>query len=176
MSDAPDKGPSSTPNPADDYAVGYGRPPLHTRFKPRESGNAAGRPKGSVSAHALAAKYLKRKISVTDNGVRRKLPLLDVIISAAGAKAAKGELKAAAFVLALAQAHTDQEKTAFDPVKQSAADRALIAAYFAEQGLNQSSAENSAAASKPGNTSNVELQAAAGGFLDADAAQKERSL
>jgi hypothetical protein len=28
-----------------DYAVGFRRPPLHTRFKPGVSGNPSGRPK-----------------------------------------------------------------------------------------------------------------------------------
>lgn len=30
---------------SDDYEIGRGRPPLHSRFKPGESGNPSGRPK-----------------------------------------------------------------------------------------------------------------------------------
>ena len=36
-------------NDVDAEKVGYGRPPLTTRFKPGESGNPRGRPKGSKS-------------------------------------------------------------------------------------------------------------------------------
>jgi hypothetical protein len=39
-----------------DYEIGYGRPPIHTRFKPGQSGNPAGRPKGAQnSATEIAA-------------------------------------------------------------------------------------------------------------------------
>ena len=36
--------------PPRDYEVGYGKPPSHTRFKPGESGNPRGRPRGSRNA------------------------------------------------------------------------------------------------------------------------------
>jgi hypothetical protein len=32
-----------------DRGSGYGKPPLHTRFKPGQSGNPRGRPKGSLN-------------------------------------------------------------------------------------------------------------------------------
>ena len=30
-----------------DDSIGYGKPPMHTRFKPGQSGNVKGRPRGS---------------------------------------------------------------------------------------------------------------------------------
>lgn len=33
--------------------VGYGNPPLHTRFKPGQSGNPSGRPRGSKNTSTL---------------------------------------------------------------------------------------------------------------------------
>ena len=44
------------------YPVGYGKPPLQSRFKAGTSGNARGRPKGSKNLKTLvkeAAKELK---------------------------------------------------------------------------------------------------------------------
>ena len=41
--------------PDDDYAVGYKKPPLHTRFKKGQSGNPRGRPKGSKNFSTLLA-------------------------------------------------------------------------------------------------------------------------
>jgi hypothetical protein len=43
------------------YAVGYGRPPVATRFRPGHSGNPEGRPKGSKSAASIARETLERK-------------------------------------------------------------------------------------------------------------------
>jgi hypothetical protein len=40
---------SSAHPPKGEYRVGYGRPPLNTRFKSGHSGNPKGRPKGSKS-------------------------------------------------------------------------------------------------------------------------------
>ncbi len=36
-------------NPDGSYKVGYKRPPVHSRFKPGQSGNPGGRPKGRQS-------------------------------------------------------------------------------------------------------------------------------
>ncbi len=44
------------------YDIGRGRPPLETQFKPGQSGNPLGRPKGSVS---LKAAYLKAASATT---------------------------------------------------------------------------------------------------------------
>ena len=40
------------------YAVGYGRPPKHTRFKPGTSGNPRGRPKSAQGLNTLARKVM----------------------------------------------------------------------------------------------------------------------
>jgi hypothetical protein len=40
-------------NNGTDYAVGYRRPPLHSRFQPGVSGNPPGRPKGAANLKTL---------------------------------------------------------------------------------------------------------------------------
>ena len=42
------------------HSVGYGRPPEATRFKPGQSGNPKGRPKGSKNLRTLFAEELRR--------------------------------------------------------------------------------------------------------------------
>src|SRR5438045_2771148 len=44
---------SSDSTAVTNYAVGYCRPPLHTRFKPGQSGNPSGRVKGSKNLKSL---------------------------------------------------------------------------------------------------------------------------
>jgi hypothetical protein len=43
------------------YAVGHKRPPLHTRFKPGQSGNPTGRAKGTKNLKTLSTRSLPRR-------------------------------------------------------------------------------------------------------------------
>lgn len=44
-----------------DYAVGYGKPPMETRFQKGQSGNPGGRPRGARSLAALLGEALSRR-------------------------------------------------------------------------------------------------------------------
>lgn len=83
------------------YSVGYGKPPKHSRFKPGQSGNPKGRPKGAQSANALLQAELKRSVAITENGRAGKLSKQAVMIRNLVNKA-MGDVKAAQIVLALA--------------------------------------------------------------------------
>ncbi|MFN3890735.1 MAG: DUF5681 domain-containing protein [Beijerinckiaceae bacterium] len=59
--------------PSRDYEVGYGRPPKASRFKPGQSGNRKGRPKGSLSMSTLVGRELDRKVTVRIGGKLRTM-------------------------------------------------------------------------------------------------------
>ena len=55
--------------PPDDesaYAVGYGKPPRHSRFEPGQSGNPRGRPPGSKNLSSLLKKALDEPVIVVE--------------------------------------------------------------------------------------------------------------
>jgi hypothetical protein len=54
-----------------DYDVGYRKPPREHQFKPGQSGNPKGRPRGSKSFTTLLVEELGTKITIQENGVRR---------------------------------------------------------------------------------------------------------
>jgi hypothetical protein len=56
-----------------DYAVGYGRPPKHTRFKPGQSGNPRGRKKGVQNFKTDLAEELHETLIITEGGQRRRV-------------------------------------------------------------------------------------------------------
>jgi hypothetical protein len=58
------------------YQVGYGRPPLHTRFRKGVSGNPGGRPRGTTKPRAmkLALQEAYRLIRVREGDEVRPLP------------------------------------------------------------------------------------------------------
>ncbi|MCB1328394.1 MAG: hypothetical protein KDK28_02565 [Maritimibacter sp.] len=83
-----------------DYEVGYGKPPKHSRFRPGESGNPKGRPKGSKNkAQSPLAERMKdiiideayRGISVRDGDRTVTVPMAQAVIRSMSLKAAKGD-------------------------------------------------------------------------------------
>src|SRR5262249_9876502 len=88
---------SDQPGDKQNGAVGYGRPPVNRQFKPGQSGNPRGRPKGSKNLATMFAEALSRPVTVRDkSGKIRRLSKreLEVIVN----KAAAGDPKAFATV------------------------------------------------------------------------------
>ena len=57
--------------------VGYCRPPVEHQFKPGQSGNKRGRPKGSKSEATILNELLSRKININQNGTTRRISVLE---------------------------------------------------------------------------------------------------
>ncbi|MHC4050453.1 DUF5681 domain-containing protein [Bradyrhizobium sp. 25ACV] len=79
--------------------VGYGRPPREHQFKPGQSGNKNGRPKGSKNEATIINEILNRKIDIRDKGRLRKISVLEGIFTKFADDALKGKDKAAALLL-----------------------------------------------------------------------------
>jgi hypothetical protein len=88
-------------NSRGDYAVGYGRPPKHTRFKPGYSGNPKGRPKGTKNLKADLMEELSERISVSEGGKSKKLSKQRALLKSLAAKAIKGDARAINILLNL---------------------------------------------------------------------------
>jgi len=84
--------------------VGYGKPPKAHQFKPGQSGNPKGRPRGPGSLLKAITKHAGKKVPVVENGVAKKMAKLDVVLSALFGKAAKGDVPAARLLTGLVQA------------------------------------------------------------------------
>ena len=110
---------------ADDRA-GYRNPPIHSRFKPGQSGNSKGRPKKAQNASMLIGAVLGERIPVRENGRTRKISKLEASLTQLANKAAAGDLRAILAVVALAQgveARGEPEQVAF-PLDE--ADRRVL--------------------------------------------------
>jgi len=89
----------------DPYQVGFGKPPRSTRFKPGQSGNPAGRPRGAKNFAVAIEQELVTRVTVTENGRRRRISKREVIAKHLVNKAASGDLKAIPLLLNEARAH-----------------------------------------------------------------------
>jgi hypothetical protein len=79
----------------DDYDVGYGKPPKHTRFKKGKSGNPKGRPRRFAfeDDEAPLRRYLLEPMTVIIKGKKTVMPTIDVIIKSMIHKAIQGCLR-----------------------------------------------------------------------------------
>lgn len=80
------------------YEVGYRKPPQKSRFKPGQSGNPRGRPKGSKRTPHLNEERMKeivleeayRTISIRDGARAVTLPIIQAVIRSLAVTAARG--------------------------------------------------------------------------------------
>ena len=84
---------------AGSYKVGKGRPPLTTRWKPGQSGNPKGRPRGSKNLNTILAEALDEKIPVQEKGKTRLMTAREVIAKKIVLSAMKGDHKSIDYVL-----------------------------------------------------------------------------
>ncbi len=80
--------------PKGDYEVGYGRPPKRSRFKPGQSGNPKGRPRGRKNIHTILEETLFRLVTITENGRKRKVPAIEALFLSLLRKSLDGDMRA----------------------------------------------------------------------------------
>jgi hypothetical protein len=95
------KGRSNRGNPdlSDNYPVGYGRPPLASRFKPGKTGNAKGRPKGSKNLKTIIREAMTASISIQEGGKTKRVSRIEDVVLRQLQKALMGSDQAAMAVV-----------------------------------------------------------------------------
>lgn len=114
----------------DGYRVGYKRPPLHSRWKPGQSGNAKGAPKSAKKLRDALLRLLDRRITVHICDRRVRMTYREWLALGAVKAAGKGNPRAIQFIHQMEQEGPEVE--ALEP-SVSKRDRAIIDAYFKRQ-------------------------------------------
>jgi len=121
---------------SEDYEVGYRKPPVQYRFQPGQTGNPAGRPKGSKNLKDTLDSVLETKVPGTLNGRRTKVSATKAVLTVQVNKALTGDRGSAKLILDLKQ-NLDAMVAAHDPGFQispelrRAKDAAVLAAFKA---------------------------------------------
>jgi Family of unknown function (DUF5681) len=83
--------------------IGYKTPPKHSRFRPGQSGNPQGRPKGVKGFAALLAAELASPILVSEGGVSRSLSKKEAAVKTIVGRLLKGDFRMLTPILKLCE-------------------------------------------------------------------------
>lgn len=122
------------------FSVGYGKPPVHTRFKPGQSGNSRGRRKGQRNIHTVLDEALSQRITIREGNRTRSLTKLDAVILTMVNAALKGDAKAQASLITMMRSLglIGEPPQAANQEPFTPDDAALIEEYFRRhQGKSQ---------------------------------------
>jgi len=123
----------------EDYKVGKGKPPLHTRFRKGQSGNPRGRPPGAKGLKKLVRENLLTKVSArTADGIKR-ISRVEAVVHKQLELAMKGNQRAVSQLLALYAAAVPDEpeqEVSKAPGAFDATDEAILA-FFREELLRE---------------------------------------
>ncbi len=130
------RAPKASPPNGGHSAVGYGKPPVHTRFKPGQSGNPKGRRKGQRNVHTVVDEVLSQRITIREGNRTRSVSKLDAMIVTMVNAALKGDAKAQASLIAMMRSlgMTAEPPPATNLEPLTADDQGLIADYFRRHG------------------------------------------
>ena len=96
MSDSNDRGNKKREAAQGDYEIGFGRPPKSTRFKPGQSGNPRGRPKGAKNFETDLRDQLNERVVIREGDRSRKVTKQQALIASMVNRGIKGEPRLAA--------------------------------------------------------------------------------
>src|SRR6266404_8378510 len=83
--------------------IGYCSPPVHSQFKPGQSGNPSGRAKGSQNLKTLFNKVLNEEISLRDGSDVKKISKAEAVVRSVVVGALKGDPRNVAILFRLAE-------------------------------------------------------------------------
>jgi hypothetical protein len=109
-----------------DYRVGYGRPPKNSQFKPGQSGNPKGRPKGSKNLNAVLDKVLSQKLLIREGEKRRTVSTLEAVVLKHVSKALQGDGRAMHSILQLIRQADNRDNDELARIRAKKARSAAI--------------------------------------------------
>lgn len=128
-----------------EYAVGYGRPPIHTRFAPGVSGNPRGRPRGSKNLKTDVLEEIGEKVTVREGEKSRSISKQRAVVKTVVLRALRGDAKAVSTLIGLLLRFQEAGPGEEAPIELAAEDLAILDRFAERAAANRNA---TAAASK----------------------------
>src|SRR5579864_5235869 len=97
------------------YEIGFCKPPKRAQFKPGQSGNLKGRPKGTLNLATVLERTLREKVTIHKSGKRTIVCKLEAALIQLANKAASGDLRALQLLTALARSAGERASQDAEP-------------------------------------------------------------
>jgi hypothetical protein len=114
-----------------EYRVGYGKPPLETRFKRGQCGNPKGRPRGAKNLASLLNEALNELVLVAEDGGRKRISKRKAAFKQLVNEAAKGNWRALKLLVNILQDLERRTEPQTEESSFSLADEKVIAQWKA---------------------------------------------
>lgn len=112
---------------SDKYEIGYGKAPKHSRFKPGQSGNPNGRPKGVRNFKTDVKATLETRVRVKGEDSQRTFSTQEAALLRLREKALHGDARALDRLIALAQTYNNDDVAA--SINRTTDDARLLELY-----------------------------------------------
>jgi hypothetical protein len=119
--------------PDPDNKVGYGKPPLHTRFKPGRSGNPKGRPKNARGLKTDLRAELVSKMKIRMNGEDVSGTKQQLMLRTLTTRAASGDVSATRILIDLVMQVFGPEDHTTGPKRLSTLDQQILDQLLSRQ-------------------------------------------
>lgn len=122
----------------EDNNVGYGHPPIHSRFQPGQSGNPKGRQKGAKNLKTVLSAAMNEKVTIRTNKGAKKVTKLEALVQKTANEALAGDPKAVQTLMGMLKTaglddELDKVKATVDQAILSSEDDAILKRYLPRQ-------------------------------------------
>jgi hypothetical protein len=111
----------------------YRKPPKASQFKPGQSGNPNGRPKGVRNFKTDLDEALRALVEVSTNGGVRRITTQKAVLQALAEKARDGDLRAIQHLTSLILRPMDDNRSEAPATVLESNDRAILDEYYEER-------------------------------------------
>jgi Family of unknown function (DUF5681) len=116
-----------------DDAVGFKRPPKHTRFRPGQSGNPHGRPAGVRNLKSDLLDELREETTIRENGREQRVSKQRAFVKALVAAAIGGDMRATSTLVSFCARSLGGQSDDEAGAAPAASDLDLIENYVARE-------------------------------------------